>query len=211
MASNAARDLREEEGEEGEFIERKGGSSEGADEIPSLDASGVPEWARGLVPEDLPIPAGIKLTFMRMRSSLTRRPEIGVPTTWLVRNPNRRDDGDPKFVEEVHISRVVIMWELSVAEERLAIKRAIDDADVTSSLAKAFVRAVDGKIADTSGTWAHRDKRESMISTDAAWDQFGPKLRAMILNAYRQAHTLSSQEMADFFMQGHAVVSSRAG
>jgi hypothetical protein len=98
--------------------------------------------------------------------------------------------------------RVLILWPLSVGDERVADARAMlqnnpDGATITER-AKQMIRAVDGQPVD----W----KRATAM--DELWDEIGSKYRGMVKHLYVRMHTLDEEERIGFFVHSlaHRVV-----
>lgn len=129
-------------------------------------ADDMPEWA--VLPNDLKIPKGRVVAFILFRADWTDTP----------------DKGD----------RQCIVWNLSDADERIALKRTAmgDGLGAVSELAKQSVRAVDGHRVDWS-------KPKGPGSIDQFWREIGAKCRALVQRWYLQNHQLTDREQADFF------------
>lgn len=141
------------------------------------DPDALPEWAK--VPSGLALPPGKQIGFMMFKAEWTDRPHGG--------------------------DRVIVMWGLTVADERLA--RAATRGDSTRSyeeLAKRMIRSVDGHRADWTG-------KQGPGSINRFWDEVGPKCRPLIINAYLKTHSLGAEETADFFLNCCAYRSAVAG
>lgn len=173
---------------------------------PDLDAGESPEWGVAALAEGMLPPAGRQVVFLAFKSEWTHAPTEGVPVKWRVPVPG----SDPvQFVDEEHLSHVLVCWALTDGEERLALKRSTDDTRTQTELTKAFIRAHNGRRADNTSSWTKN--KETMVSVDEVWSKIGPKCRQAVHMAYRRLHTLSGKEMADFFSQGFVVASSMAG
>lgn len=163
------------------------------------DDSGVPEEKD--IPEWVTWPAGLKVrkgknvVFVRFRASWTDAPHLG--------------------------DRVVILWPLSVADERLARRRARgDDDENVIELTKQMVRAVDGKVVSWDITAKLDEKTRAKfaektgvaiegVNIERVWDDIGSKGRNVLAGLYMQLHTLRTEELADFFQNcTHASVAS---
>jgi len=136
-------------------------SNEAASEAQPVE--GLPEWAE--LPKDLKIPRGKLVGFLRIRSQWTE-------TAWK---------GD----------RIVIVWNLSDKEERLAGEKArgsgSDEAMVLlGELSKQLVRSIDGE-------------RATLTAVEQLWTDIGPKGRQILNRWYTQNHVLTEEERADFF------------
>lgn len=129
------------------------------------EAKSLPDWV--VLPTDLTFPKGRTIGYMRFRSQWTDVPEKG--------------------------DRQCIVWNLTVMDERLAIKRARGEATrVLSELAKQMIRAIDGVKSDWTG-------KLGTGSVDKFWDELGTRCREQIQNYYVKTHSLSSEEQDDFF------------
>jgi hypothetical protein len=179
-----------------------------------VDDEGMPEWARGLVPPELKIPMGKKLTFLRFPSDWTDAPERGVPSLFR-KKMITNDEGKLTEVKELEkpeerLCRVLVMWPINLAEERLAAGKAGDGSAgrLQHELAKMMLRAVDGMVVDRGGNWA---KDDTLISCDQVWSDLGPKCRPMVIAHYNKLHRLGDADLADFFINCVAVASASAG
>ena len=140
------------------------------------DPDAIPEWV--VFPEGFKIPPGKQLAFIRFRANWTDTP----------------DKGD----------RHCIIWSLSDADSKLALKRVAGEASRTlSELAKASIRAIDGAKADWSG-------RPGRGNVERFWDEIGEKCRQQLQNFYIKTHSLTAEEQADFFTSCMHVRSSVA-
>lgn len=93
----------------------------------------------------------------------------------------------------------IIIWELSVRDERLARARAMGDGTrLVEEMAKQMIRSIDDEIIG----WA------DPIVVERAWDEIGSKYRNMLVVYYLKAHQLEDEERVDFF--ANRVVARRA-
>lgn len=141
------------------------------------DSSGLPEWAT--MPEGLKVPPGRQVHALRFRSEWTDVPGKG--------------------------DRHCIVWNLSDAEERIALKRSgggDEPVSMATELAKQMIRAIDGHKADWSGV-------AGPGNIDVFWREIGSKCRQLVVRWYTQTHMLSDAERADFFE--NCVASRTAG
>ena len=130
-----------------------------------------PSWFR--VPEGFAPPAGRQLTFLLFRGAWTDSPGKG--------------------------DRTCILWNLTEADEKLALKRTRGEAMRTlDELAKQCVRVVDGHAADWTG-------KQGPGSVERWWREVGSKCRQQVKNHYVKTHTLDASETADFFTNCVAV------
>jgi hypothetical protein len=136
--------------------------------LPEERSDALPDWAPTL-PEKLKIPLGVTLAVLRVRKELTITPHKG--------------------------DRVLVVWPINEVEERQAVQRARgDEYALSTELAKACIRAVDGVVADRTGATAHPG------NVGILWRELGPKGRHLVRTYYTRTHTLSQEETADFFM-----------
>lgn len=129
----------------------------------------LPEWAKNAIPSDMRFrpPPGVVMHFLRFRKELTKQ--------------GTRAKGD----------RVVIVWELSLQEERVARSRTFGDSTRTyEELSKMMLRAVDGTYIDQS----HPDL------VDRTWDEIGPRYRNTMNLWYLRTHNLSEDDRLRFFV-----------
>jgi len=134
----------------------------------------LPEWAT--VPEDLKIPPGRSVFFVRFKAE------------WTL-NKNGHD-------------RVLILWPITVREEKIAIKRARGEVgEIMDELTKMAVRCVDGKPVKP-------DMAAQVLGK--LWDELGLKCVAQLRNWYQRQHTLEPEQALDFYGSCFAVTSSVA-
>jgi len=89
--------------------------------------------------------------------------------------------------------RQCICWTLSDADERVAISRSMgEDHRVVTELTKRMIRAIDGIAVDESGI-------NLAASVDTFWFEIGQKCRNQLTRLYSRLHSLSQEEMRDFF------------
>lgn len=150
------------------------------EEKPEEDKS-VPPWVE--IPTDLTIPKGKKVAFMRFLAKWTDRPDLG--------------------------DRVIILWPLSVSDEKIARKRIIDSNEAVSELSKQMVRAIDGKRVDWTGMAASTKAKMGLIKAgadiNAFWNEIGASCRQLIMNFYMRTHVLPEEEQLVFFASCIAV------
>lgn len=126
--------------------------------------SDVPDWFT--MPPGFVIPPHKEIIFLRFRAAWTDRPDKG--------------------------ERMCMLWPLSDADEKLALKRTRGEpARGLSELSKQLIRAVDGCRADWTG-------QPGPGSVERFWDEIGSKCRQLIQNYYAKTHTLSNEEKYDF-------------
>jgi len=137
-------------------------------EVPiAKDDSTLPDWVS--FPPGFKIPPGKEVSFLYFRAKWTDRPEKG--------------------------DRWCMMWTLSDADEKLAIKRTRGEGGrALTELTKGTIRIVDGKRGDWTGT----GDAETTYSVDRFWDEIGGKCRELIQTIYIKTHQLTSAERADF-------------
>lgn len=161
-----------------QLAEGSDGAAEAVDELedgpeqPSETAGeGVPDWCA--VPTPFKPPPGRQLVFMRFRAAWTDVPNGG--------------------------DRTCVMWNLTEADEKLALKRTRGDAMRTlEEMVKQSIRVVDGHAADWSG-------HEGPGSVSRFWRDVGAKCRSKLREQYVGSHTLDAGEQADFFTNCVAV------
>jgi hypothetical protein len=177
-------------------------------ELESEEAGGddTPDWARPWVPPDLAVPPGAQVCFMRFPSAWTAARDRGVMVDYPTIERNARGErvGEGKAAR---LSRVLVCWPITIREENLALKRVRDPTGrgSTDEKAKAFIRAVDGKRVDWTGSW--RQSAE-LYSPEAIWEELGPKCRGPVRAQYLTLHQLSDQEMLDFLADCLVVTSA---
>lgn len=95
--------------------------------------------------------------------------------------------------------KVVILWDLSVRDERFGRARAMNDgARFVEEMAKQMIRTIDDKIV----SWANP------LDVEKFWDEIGAKHRSVIIAWYMKTHQLDDEERIDFF--ANRVVAKRA-
>jgi len=143
--------------------------------LPAPQASRkIPEFARGKVPKELRLPRGLQVVCVSIPKELTPRPDLG--------------------------DRVLLLWELSEGDEKLAVMRAMGDgARVGAEFAKQMVRAIDGHVA----RW---DGMPGPGSVDALWREIGAKGRNLLMKIYVQINQPNRDELQRFFERCVAVV-----
>lgn len=131
------------------------------------DPNALPEWVT--FPQGFRIPPGKEVAFLQFRAKWTDRPERG--------------------------DRWCMLWPLSDADEKLAIKRTRGEGGrALSELSKGCIRVIDGKRAD----WTQAGDKDTTYAVDRFWDEIGGKCRQMITNIYLKTHSLTKEEQADF-------------
>lgn len=125
----------------------------------------LPDWAKEALPVDLKLPQGGKqIAILRLESGLTDAQAMG--------------------------DRTIVIWNLTVRDERLARTRARGHADwLYDEYAKRMLRAIDGKaVLDTASA-----------VVDRFWDEIGSKYRGHLVSWYVRTHNLSDEERLRFF------------
>jgi len=142
-----------------------------ADEAMLPVGGDIPEWA--VIPPGMKLPEGRQITFLQFRAAWTDRPGKG--------------------------DRQCILWNLTEADEKLALKRTRGDAIRTiDELSKQMIRVIDGQRTDWTGA-------RSPASAVVFWEEIGGKLRQQIKNLYVKTHSLTVEESVDFFTNCIAV------
>ena len=150
-------------------------------EPPDPDAERrYPAWAK--IPEfknhQAP-PPGVEIYFVPLAISMMRS-KIGGEDL-------RLRDGS------IRKCRQIMLWELSLEDERLAFGRAGGDPNrAGGELAKQMIRAIDGMPA----TWT--DER-SPSDVRRIWSDMGPRYRNLLTRLYTAMHVLGDKEVTDFF------------
>jgi len=141
----------------------------------SLDAP--PEWVNEIAfPPNFKIPLGVEVFFVKIRAHLTRRPDLP--------------------------DRFLVIWSLSVADERAAIKRSRGEpARMLPENTQQMIRLIDGKIATHMSP---PPKGHALVAK--LWEEIGPKYRQKLQEVYLKMHNLTDQEHVDFF--GHCVAAA---
>jgi hypothetical protein len=177
-------------------------------EEPEEDGA-IPKWARPYIPDDLRIPRGKQVSFVRFKSKWTDASDKGVPTEF----PYITGSGEArKLATREELTRVVICWPISDAEEKHALKRTRgEQGRVIDEYAKQMIRVVDGMRVDWTGEYAKRDNVGQLVGADIVWKELGPKCCRLLKNLYVKTHNLSDEELADFFVNCLVVTSAVAG
>lgn len=125
-----------------------------------------PSWAK-IPPAPFRFPRGLDVAFVRIRAKLTAAQQKG--------------------------DRILIVWPLTDADERLAYQRANGDTNrAVSELARQTIRAIDGVPVDWSG-------KPGAGNIDALWRELGGKGRGQMIRLYTQMHVFDRAEQEDFF------------
>ena len=128
--------------------------------------SALPAWV--IVPPNFVFAKGRIAYFFRFRAEWTDAPAKG--------------------------ERQCILWNLSMADEKLALARTRGDSNRTiEECARAMIRVVDGHEAD----WSARGKANDVR---IFWNDIGAKCRQEIKNLYLRTHSMSTEERLDFFV-----------
>jgi hypothetical protein len=148
----------------------EGDTGVGHVEVTEDNKDQLPGWAANAVPEGLTLPTdGQTIFIMKLEARLTAR--------------KKRED------------RTVVVWELSLRDERNARSRAAimgDNNGLYDEFAKGMIRAIDGKPVDwTKGGGA----------MDQFWDEIGPRFRGYLVGWYVKSHQMSDEERLRFFAQ----------
>jgi hypothetical protein len=139
--------------------------SETLDEAAARDPNRIPEWVK--IPPKMKIPDGQEVGFMLFRAKWTAKPQLG--------------------------DRQVILWPLTDADEKLAMKRTRGESGRSlTEASKQTIRAIDGVKANWTGAFV-------LGNVDTFWNDIGPKCRQLVMNFYLKTHTLEVAEQLDFF------------
>lgn len=138
------------------------------------DGSKLPDWA--VMPPDLVVPPDRTVYFVRFKAEWTLA----------------RSKGD----------RVIILWPITVKEEKLGFKRARgESAEVMDQLTSMGIRAIDGNALKPALHAAACAK---------LFDELGLKCVAQLRNWYARNHALGADQLVDFYGSCIAVVSAVA-
>jgi hypothetical protein len=141
---------------------------------PETDRGGAPEQSANAAPPWAAMPPNVKLPRQGCSVAFIR-----IPAAWTS-NPSAGD-------------RWCCCWAIGETEEKLAYTRSRNDMQrALVELAKATIRVVDGARADWSG-------KPGPGSVQEFWTAIGPKGRHMIRNYYVRTHTVTDEEVLDFF------------
>lgn len=139
---------------------------------------GMPNWAS--LPPNFPIPPGKRLVWVLFRADWTDTPAKG--------------------------DRWCLMWQLSLAEEKAAYKRAQGQGEhrALEELTQQTIRVIDGVRVDRTGTLGPGNV--------AIWfAEVGTRCRQLLENAYLQTHTLNKAQLTDFFANCFVTNTSTTG
>jgi hypothetical protein len=125
----------------------------------------LPEWARDAIPSDLKIPDGKQVFVLRFFADWCDVPKEGDHT--------------------------VVIWNLTEADEKLAVKRVTDGKRVLDEMAKQMIRAIDGRRVD----WRTAGAKNNPM---AFYARVGGKARQALKVFYAKRHTLNSVETTVF-------------
>jgi hypothetical protein len=162
-----------EESLEKDRQEAKAAAADTPGVVKAQDQGDIPPWL--VVPTDarFKVPPNKQVAFMLFKAEWTDRPEKG--------------------------ARQCILWPITDAEEKLAIKATRGEAGRTlTEMSKMMIRAIDGHLAIRTGDLGPGN-------VDRFWDDIGGKCRQMITNYYMKTHALSKEEQADFYANCFAV------
>lgn len=121
--------------------------------------TGAPDWVRQ--PPNFTMPVGWTIWYVRFRANQTNTPSKG--------------------------DRHCILWNLSEADEKLAARRCLNNANrAVSEMTKQMIRAVDGVLATPE-------------ARDVFWSEIGGKGRAQLHGLYARTHMMDEKENTDFF------------
>jgi len=121
------------------------------------------------IPKDMKFPKGIDVIFARIRASTTMYPGKG--------------------------DRQVIIWPMTDADQKLAIGRAMGDRNRANiEITKQMIRSIDGQRINWTG-----DPSQPGADVDQFWHDIGPKGRNLLDRIWTQLHTMSADELFDFF------------
>lgn len=162
--------------EEAAEIADEADDAEAPPEAPPVNEHEIPPWAK--VPATLKMPVGRQVQFLKFKAEWTDTPTKG--------------------------ERQCIVWNLTDADEKLALKRARGDGSrALAELAKQTIRAIDGVKTD----WTRGD----LSNVNKWWDEIGAGCRQLVQAIYHKNHNLSLEDQADFFANCVAVRTVAAG
>lgn len=143
----------------------------------AVQGGGAPPWAK--IPSGMKFPRGRQIMFVRIRAELTDAPWKG--------------------------ERQCICWSINLADERIALKRAMGDSlKLTDELTKQMIRSVDGFVANWDGLRGEDD-------IEVFWAEIGRKGRTILQRLFTQHHIPNPQQVADFFENCIAVRVASSG
>ena len=141
----------------------------------------IPEWAK--IPETqadgktpFRFPPGRSIGFLRFKAKMTDTPKLG--------------------------DRSLILWNLSTADERLALKRTRGESGLAiPELARQMVRAIDGHVVDWTGHMGPGN-------VNALFDQIGYACRQTMSSMFLKMHTMTDEQRIDFFVSCFVVTTA---
>lgn len=123
-----------------------------------------PDWV--MIPDGMVFPEGKVAFAVRFRAGVTDQPKLG--------------------------ERQCILWNLTEADEKLALKRTRGEHLRTiDELAKQMIRVIDGKKVTWTANVAH--------NPNFFWNAIGGACRTQLKNLYVKRHSLSTEDSVDFF------------
>jgi len=140
------------------------------------DPSKLPSWVKiPDAPWTLPTGKGKKIIALRFFADTTDFPEKG--------------------------DRQVIMWSLTLADERTALRRVQGRRELLQQeFTMQMIRAIDGMPVD----WTRRNRA---ADPTVFFDEIGPKCREMMERIYNSHHNMNQEEQVAFFGRGIALLS----
>lgn len=178
-AQRALRDGTARVGADDDTIETGAGAAVTIDELED-DEEGARDVAEEGIPAGAMIPAGFAFPpgwlvwFITFPASMTNRPK----------GPDRQ----------------CILWNLSEADEKRAVKMARGDGlRVIDEMAKCMIRSVDGKKIVWRPIDPRTEEAQSYGNLAQFWTEIGGKCRHQIKSLYLKTHAMDGAENARFF------------
>jgi hypothetical protein len=157
-----------------------------ARDVPPAQTGGIPAWA--VVPPGLVFPRHRLAVFMRIPSSWTYAPAVGIP----LKVETALDIAEAGGVAG-GLWRQIVVWPLSIGDQKLALGRAMADPNrFPQELTKQMVRAVDGEVVDWSGAGG-------AANLDTLWEQLGGPGQNLLNRIWSQLHVLQKDRLTRFF------------
>lgn len=151
-------------------------------EVTALPKGGeMPDWARGVIPDDMGIERGLMVWIVRMKAFCFRVP---------------RPEGLPQ-------EPVLLLTELTLADEDTAHERSRGKSHrFAGECAKQMIRAIDGRKVIRTG-------EPGPYSLNEFWGGLNRKGRDLLEVWWDRTHRLTMEESADFLMSS-LVIGKRA-
>lgn len=160
-------------------------------------ANDIPPWV--VIPPGMRFPKNRQVGFIRFPSKWTTAHEKGLV--------HAGEEAVPSEYAGARY-RQVILWSLTIADEKLARVAAKGDALATyPEMSKRMIRAIDGHLVD----WSTGDVEVNEGHVPSFWEEIGPACRDMLVSHYHSTHRLTGDQLKHFFLCCVAVRTSVTG